>query len=200
MTIGELSLGVSLLGLVVYARQIIWGNVRPQRTTWFIWSVILAISLAGFEAAGGGDAFWFLLGDFIVTLLVFCLSIFRGVGGWDKLDIICLIIAALGLILWQLSSLPLLVLGGVLLADMMGAIPTVKKALDHPESESASTFLFSTVAAAMGFVAVNEWNWMLLFYPLYLFLANGITAQVILVSQYQVQRQRSLKNNYFLTV
>ncbi len=190
ITIGELSIIVSAIGLVPYARQIIWGKVRPQRTTWFIWSVILAMSLLGYHAAGGGDAFWFLVGDFLVTLVVFGLSLFKGVGGWGRLDMVCLIIASLGLILWQLSSQPLLVLMGVLVADLMGAIPTIKKALELPQSESASTFLFSTAASAMGFVAVGEWNLMLLFYPLYLFLANGITAQVILVSQYQSRRMR----------
>lgn len=192
ITVGELSIIVSAMGLVPYTKQIIWGHVRPQRTTWFIWSVILAMSLLGYHAAGGGDAFWFLVGDFLVTLLVFGLSLFKGVGGWERLDIVCIIIASLGLVLWQLSSQPLLVLMGVLTADLMGAVPTIKKALDYPQSESASTFLFSTVASAMGFVAVGEWNWMLLFYPLYLFLANGITAQVILVSQYQ---SRKLQQN-----
>jgi hypothetical protein len=124
------------------------------------------------------------------------LSIIRGSGGWDKLDAACLIIAIMGLILWQLSHQPLLVLLGVLVADMMGAIPTVKKALNQPESESSSTFLFSTVASAMGFVAVGEWNWLLLFYPLYLFLANGITAQVIVISQYQARRFGGLKPKF----
>jgi hypothetical protein len=195
ITIGELSIGVSMAGLVPYVKQIIWGNVRPERATWFIWTIIMLMSLLGFDAAGGGDGWWFILGDFLVTFVIFIFSLFRGVGGWSKLDIICLIVATFGLILWQVSNQPLLVLIGVIVADVMGVIPTLKKALEQPESESASTFLFTTVAAAMGFVAVGNWNWTLLSYPLYLFLANGIVAQVILVSQYQMRRLRDEKAN-----
>ncbi len=57
-----------------------------------------------------------------------------------------------------------------------------------PASEGASTFSFSSVAAMCGVLAVGEWNITLPFYPVYLFLANLVTAIVISVGQYQVYR------------
>lgn len=188
ITIGEASLLISFAGAVVYARKIVSGKVRPERVTWFVWTVILGLALWGYHASGGNDSTWFLVGDFVVTLTIFLLSIWRGKGGFNRFDLICLFIAILGLVVSQISHTPMYVVCGAIVADSMALIPTIKKALQEPETEDASTFSFTSVAAAMGIVAVGRWSLLLLFYPVYLFLANFVTAIVILVSQYQSRR------------
>ncbi len=188
MTIGEISLVISITGVVPYILQILRGHVRPERMTWFVWTVILALAVWSYHASGATDSVWFLVGDLIVTAFVFMLAIWKGVGGWARRDVGYLFIAASGLLLWQLAGNPLLALCGIILADIMALLPTLTKALKDPFSESATTFSFSSVAALCGVVAVAEWNLLLLFYPFYLFLANFVTALVIVVGQYQVSR------------
>lgn len=188
MTIGEVSLVISIAGVIPYIIQILRGHVRPERMTWFVWSVILALAVWSYHASGATDSVWFLVGDLLVTVFVFILAIWKGVGGWTRKDMWYLLIAASGLLLWQVVSNPVLALCGVLLADIMALLPTLTKALKDPFSESATTFGFSSVASLLGVVAVAEWNLMLLFYPFYLFLANFVTAMVIVVGQYQVAR------------
>jgi hypothetical protein len=188
MTLGEFSLVLGIIGAIPYIRSIVRGQVRPERTTWFVWSLILALALWSYRGAGPSDSVWFLVGDFIVTFTIFLLSLWRGAGGWTRLDISCLAIAGFSLLLWQLSSFPLFALWGVLIADAVALVPTVVKALHNPKSEGVSTYAFSSVAALCGFVAVGQWSLVLLFYPAYLFLANFVTALVVWVGQYQVQR------------
>jgi hypothetical protein len=188
VTLGEFSIVVSIVGSLPYVWQVVHGRVRPERITWLIWTIIMTLALLGYQAAGAGDSIWFIVGDLIVTTTIFLLSLWHGAGGYGRLDMACLGIAIFGLIIWQTSSLPVFVIFGVLLADVMALIPTVVKTLRDPLSESASTFLAGTIAALMGVVAVGEWNLMLLFYPFYLFLANFVLAMVILVGQHEVKR------------
>lgn len=190
MTLGEFSILISIAGAVPYCVQIVRGRVRPERTTWFIWTLILALAVWGYHASGANDSVWFLVGDLLVTATIFGLSLWRGQGGWNRLDISCLAIAGFSLLLWQLSSIPLLAVWGTMIADAVAVVPTIVKSLHDPQSESASVYAFSSVAAVCGFLAVGEWNLALLAYPVYLFLANFSTALVVLVGQYQLRHSQ----------
>jgi hypothetical protein len=188
MSLGEFSMLLGMVGAVPYIWQIVRGRVRPERSTWFVWSLILALALWSYRSSGASDSMWFLVGDFVVTVVIFFLSLWRGAGGWTRLDVGCMAIAGVSLLLWQLSSVPLFSLWGVLIADATAMVPTLIKSLHDPQSESATTYAFSSVAALCGFLAVAEWNMVLLFYPFYLFVANFTTALVVGVGKYQQSR------------
>jgi len=188
MTLGEFSVTLSIAGAAPYAMQIVRGRIRPERTTWFVWAIILALAVVSYRSSGANDSVWFLVGDLIITVVIFVLSLWRGQGGWTRLDIGCLVVAGLSLVLWWTSRLPLFAVWGTLLADAVALIPTVVKSLRDPASESATAYVFSSLAALCGFVAVGQWDFTLLLYPAYLFLANIVTALVVLVGKYQVSR------------
>ncbi|HSX17124.1 MAG TPA: hypothetical protein VLH86_03430 [Patescibacteria group bacterium] len=195
MSLGEVSLVISMAGAVPYCVQVVRGSVRPERMTWFVWTLILALALASYYSSGASDSVWFLVGDFIVTAAVFLLSLWRGQGGWTRLDGVCSAVAGVSLLVWQLSAVSWFGLCGVLVADAVALVPTLVKSLHDPASESVSTYAFSSVAALCGFVAVGEWNMVLLFYPAYLFLANFTTAMVVWVGQYHLNRTAESVNN-----
>ncbi len=186
MTIGEFSVVVSIAGTVPYIGQIVRGQVRPHRASWFVWTFILVLTLWGYRSAGAGDSAWFIAGDLLATAAVFVLSLWRGKGGFERFDVICLAVALAGLLAWQVSKAPLLILLGTMIADIMGTAMTVRGALRDPQSDSAVPFSFSSAAALCGLLAVGQWNMLLLFYPFYLFLANFVTASVVLTGQYQL--------------
>jgi hypothetical protein len=190
MSIGEAAFFVNVAGVFPYLKGTLWGPVRPERTTWLIWSVILGLSLLGYRELGAEDSIWFALADFLVCFTVFVISLFRGTGGWSRFDLICLGVALLGVVAWQASDRTILVFAGTLTADVMGLLPTLKKSLQDPTSERASVYVCSSLASAMGFIAVGVWDWSLMFYPLYLFLVNGIVAQTVLVGQYQLRKAK----------
>lgn len=193
MTIGEFSMLLGMVGALPYIAQIIWGRVRPERATWFVWSVILALAVWSYRESGANDSIWFLVGDLVVTVAIFGLSLWRGRGGWTQPDIICMVIAATSLLLWGFSGLPLFALWGVLIADIAALIPTLVKSLHDPNSESTTTYICSSIAALCGFIAVGQWNFSLLFYPAYLFLANFVVAMVVWVGKYQLSRMQAAR-------
>ena len=184
MTLGLVSFVLSLCGAVPYVYQIVRGTVRPERATWFAWSVILALAIASSKSSGAHDSLWFLVGDLVVTSTIFILSLWRGQGGFTRLDACCLGIAALGLVVWQWSGSPVFGLLGAAAADVAALVPTLVKSLRDPLSEGVSPYLCSSLAALLGFVAVGQWNGMLLFYPAYIFIASFTTAVVVWVGKY----------------
>lgn len=188
MTIGEFSVVISVAGIIPYVVGIVRGNVRPERTTWFVWSLILALSIWGYHSMGADDSVLFLVGDLIATGIVFLLSLWRGIGGWTRLDISCLVIALLGLLLWQTSAVPSYGVCGALIADAVALVPTILKALHSPDSETPVTYAFSSLAAACGIVAVGSCDIQLLVYPVYLFFANFTTALIVWVGQYHLRQ------------
>lgn len=188
MTLGEFSLVLSVLGVIPYLYGIIRGKVRPQRMSWFIWTVILALGLWSYVASGGEDSAWLIVGDLAVTAVVFGFSLWRGSGGGSRLDLVCLGIAIVGITVWQMTGESIIGVSGAMLADAVAMMPTLTKALREPMSESASTFAFSASASVCGILAVGSWNLPVLSYPAYLFIANFTTALTILVGQYQVRR------------
>lgn len=188
MTLGETAFVLSVVGVVPYLAGIIRGKVRPERMSWFIWTIILALGLWSYLASGGNDSAWLIIGDLLITATVFVFALWRGSGGLSRLDLACLGVAVGGIALWQLVGESAIGVGGALLADAVAMVPTLAKALREPMSESASTFIFSAAASCCGILAVGTWNLLVLSYPVYLFIANAMTALTILVSQYQVRR------------
>lgn len=193
MTIGEFGMLLVIVGSIPYMWLIVRGSVRPHRVSWFIWSLILALAIWGYKSVGADDSIWFLVGDFLVSFTTFLLSLWRGRGGWNRLDTSCLAIAGFSLLLWQASDIPLFVLWGALIADAIALVPTLLKSLKDPLSESSSAYVFSSLAALCGLLAVAEWNLTLLFYPAYLFLANFLVAVVVWVGKYQLSRLGATK-------
>ena len=157
--LGILSFLLSFFGGMPYLFMAIKGKIKPERTTWGNWTLILVLSIAAYRAEGGQESA-------------------------DRLDLSCLILAITGLLLWQLTDNPGLQIIGVVTADMLALIPTIKKALDDPEGDSSITFFFSAAAALMAITSIKDFNFILVFYPFYLYSINLITGVVISSAKY----------------
>lgn len=188
--LGRLSVIISVIGVIPYLWAVFNQGVRPERITWAIWTAVVLLSVFAYDAAGAGESIWFLIGDLFVTGVIFLVSIFKGQGGWGKLDVACLVVALFGLLVWQTSNDPIWQLIGVLTADMIAIVPTIKKSLDDPLSENPTTFFASSFAALLGIFSVGEWNVVLLFYPVYLYTANFLTAVVVGVGRYYANKNK----------
>lgn len=190
MTIGELGMLLVIVGAIPYMWHICRGNVRPERVSWFVWTVVLLLAVWGYRSSGATDSIWFLVGDLLVTGLTFLLSLWRGRGGWTKLDVACLTIALCSLALWQFSGVELFILWGAMMADMAAAVPTIVKSLQDPRSENVTAYMCASAGALCGFMAVGKWSLGLLLYPAYLFLVNLVIGLVVWVGQYQLRRMQ----------
>lgn len=179
-TLGYASGILMMLSVVPYARSILRGETKPQRMTWFIWSVLILIALFSQFAKGATWSLLLTAGDSIAVLIVFILSIKFGMGGLRKMDIISLCGAGLSLILWYLTKEPAVALFLIILIDLIGANLTIVKAWKNPETENWVGWAMCGVGGFLGILAVGSFNFVLLSYPIYICLINTIMAIIIL--------------------
>jgi hypothetical protein len=107
-------------------------------------------------------------------MATFVISIKRGVGGWARLDIFCLVVAIFGVALWQLSSSPEIALMASIFADFIGCVPTIIKTYRLPKSEDWRCYAMDMVAGVISLAAVKDFSLLSVSFPIYIFLVNGL--------------------------
>lgn len=170
---------------LVYIRSILRGISKPHRTTRFVLLIITGLSTAALWDAKGA-AFWLALASFIQALLIFILSIKRGMGGWAKIDIACLIIALIGIVLWQTSGQPAVGLFASIIADYVGMVPALIKTYKHPNTEDWRFYAMDTIAGMLSILALEIYTLYTLSYPIYIVLINAAMVAIILLRQNRI--------------
>lgn len=92
---------LALISPIIYSRAILRGEAKPHRTTRLVLLLITALTTASLFAQGNRVAIWLAGVSTLQSILIFFLSIKHGMGGWSRADILCLIVALTGIILWK---------------------------------------------------------------------------------------------------
>lgn len=179
--LGIISGILAIIGHIPYIRDIILKRTKPERASWLIWSVLGGIAFFSQLAKGATNSLWLGL-DTVGVIVTVILSIKYGMGGFAKRDLFSLIFASIGIVLWFFTKEPIAALIIVILVDFAGAILTITKSYEHPETETLSTFVLCSIAGFFAVLAVGELNFPLLLYPFYIGVINGITALAIILS------------------
>jgi hypothetical protein len=182
-----ISSSLALISPLVYARAILKGEAKPHRTTRLVLLMITALATTSLFAQHDTVAIWLAGVSTIQSVIVFALSIKHGMGGWDKKDVICLIIALLGIVLWQMTKNPVIALYASIAADFTGMVPALIKTYHFPKTEVWTFFALDTVAAIFSILAVQERRLQALSYPLYILFIN--LAMVLLIVRPQVSKK-----------
>lgn len=171
---------LALASFVPYILAILRGETTPNRATWLIWTVVGIMLGLSYHASGAAHTVWFAVSYVVGPFIVLILSIKRGEGGWTKLDRSCLLTAGASAFLWWLSGSALFALCMNLVADAMGALPTVLKAYHRPESENRTAWTIGFIATVINLRAVEDWgSFSIAAYPVYMFLAVGAIAALL---------------------
>ena len=172
-----------MVSSVPYIRDIVKGKTKPERATWFIWSVVMMIAFFAQVASGGTFSTLLTVGDTIVVIVIFILSIKHGMAGWMMRDKMALVGAGISLILWYFTKNPAIALFIVIFIDFLGGLLTIVKSYENPESETMLTWFFSSIAGFLGILAVGEMNFILLAFPIYICLINLAIGLIIFLSR-----------------
>ena len=170
---------LALISPVIYAKAILRGEAKPHRTTRLVLLLITSLATASLFAQHNTVAIWLAGVSTLQAIVIFALSIKHGMGGWAKSDMICLVIALLGIGLWQTTKQPTLALYAAIAADFTGMVPAIIKTYKFPKTEIWSFFFLDTVAAIFSLMAIKNWRIEEFSFPLYLMLINF--AMVLLI-------------------
>lgn len=175
---GFTALVLNLIGYVPYIRDIFLKIVKPHPFTWAIWTILTTIAAFNQIRNDGGYSSLFFISTAILVGLVFILSLRFGMGGASKIDRLCFILAAILLVYWLTSKDTHISTVFAVIIDGIGAIPTLIKVYHHPKSETYIQWILAGIAGLLTVLAVPKLEWILLIYPLYVFIMNGAIVSV----------------------
>lgn len=174
-----LSLTASVLAVLSYypyIKGILTKKTKPNRATFLIWTIIGVVEFTSYLASGGGIASVLIITYTVGTGVIFIMSLKRGVGGTDVLDVVCLVGALAGVIGWIVTKNPHFALACSIAAGIFGYLPTFKKAYLKPETENTAHWVLCAMAAILNVFAISYWSLATASAPVYLLICDGILA------------------------
>ncbi|MGD6851918.1 MAG: hypothetical protein ACQCN6_07670 [Candidatus Bathyarchaeia archaeon] len=184
----------SILAALVYIRSMFRGQTKPNRVTWFMWSVAPFVATAASLFSGAGLAALPVFMSGFGPFLIFTASFFSKKAYWrlSAFDYACGAFSGLALVLWYFTSNPNVAIGFAIVSDASAAIPTLIKAWRNPESESIWPYLVGLFAPMTSFLVAPAWVFSALAFPTYLVAIN-----VVLVASVSKGRlaHKSFKRN-----
>ena len=164
----------AFVGYVVYGRAILKGPTRPNRMTWFIIAIESWVLLLTYGHSGANTTIWVPASEAFAASVIAVLCIKRGVGGADKVDIICFFGATLSLVLWWYFDSSVVGLISGLMVDTFALWPTIKKSLKKPSQEDRPAWTLTQIANSFNLLAIDQFTFGVLLYPVWRFLLDGI--------------------------
>ncbi len=186
---GYIAATLSIIMVIPYIRDILLHKTKPERASWFIWTVLGSIAFFSQLAKGATHSLWLTAGQTLGVLTVFLLSIKYGEGNLSKRDWKSLALALVGLILWALTHDAIYALVITIFVDCIGVFLTVLKSYQDPGSETVSTWAMSGTSGIFGALAVGSFNPVLLLYPTYIFLANYAVVITIILGKIKLNKK-----------
>ena len=193
---GYLSLLFAFISYVPYAWTTWKGTNKPHIFTWVIWTTVMTIGTAGQYAGGAGPGAWSTtftaVSCFIITILAFK----QGDKNVTKHDVIILVIALSAIPLWLLTENPFNAIVIVTTIDLLGYLPTLRKAYHKPHEEMAMSYLLTNFKHIAGFYAMTTYSWTTLLYPSALFTANWILVFLVYWWRFKQGKSSDLLKNF----
>lgn len=175
---------LTLVSVVPYVRDMVKGSTRPNIVSWGIWCLVQAIFAAAQLAEGASLSVVLPIAEVATVGLVVVLGL-RGYGykKYGTLDFVCLALALGAIVLWQVTSVPLIAMWMAVVADFIAAIPTLVKAYKDPKSETPLAYflvVLSAIAAALSTSILDLPN---LLWPVYIFGINLTVLSLIFLGK-----------------
>lgn len=178
---------ITLGGSAGYALDTLRGKTQPNRVSWVLWTLAAMIAFAAELVQHVGVAALLTLALGFGPLLVVVASFVDPRAYWKltRLDIGCGLLSLAALAMWATTGKGDVAIAFAIAADLFAAIPTIRKARTHPDSESTNAFVGAAVGAGITLLAIQPPSWEFASYgfPLYVLLGAGAITALIITSR-----------------
>lgn len=175
------TLVLNLAGTAHYIAMIRHGQVRPNRASWLLWAIAPAVVLAAELDQGVGLRTVMTFGIALGPLLVVIASYTTPSAYWrlGALDWACGGLSGLALVLWAVTESAAVAIILSIASDALAAIPTIRKAITHPETEHPLFFVLVSLGGALTLLTIQRWTFADWAFPVYIFVFPGFLALLI---------------------
>lgn len=175
---------LSTIAFIPYMIDTVMGRTRPERATWFIWSVVASLAMGSQIYEGADQSLWFVGVQVSATVVIFLMSIRLGYGVYFSTRNINLFgLSMVGILIWYIADNAIFMLIITTAISTLGGSVTVIKAYKHPGSETLSTWIISLIAAFFAILSVGKLDAALLIYPVYLYILYSSIVVAILLGR-----------------
>ena len=187
---------IDLLANIPYIKDSLKGKTKPNTASWSTWTLINGITIAAALNAGGAIN-TVILGStyFIATFSILLIALFKGSSRYTLFDVICQLIAIIGIILWQASGNPNLALLLVIVSGEIAALPTLKHSYYYPNEETLSSFVVASIIAVIFVLLASSISFASLAVPIDLAIGNGLIAVIIFIRRKKLKLNVKLSSN-----
>src|SRR6202051_975765 len=165
-----LGIAAGILGLAANPEDvadIVRGDTKPRRTTWWMLAALHLVLTASYYASGARETVWLPTAYAISFVVVGLFSIRYGETGWRITDSVCLLGVCCSVLLWWIARSAELALFLTISADFLAITPTIEKSYRRPWTENRTAWLMATAAALLNVLAVETWTVTIAAYPIY---------------------------------
>ncbi len=173
---------LSLFGNGGYLIEAFLGRIKPNRVTFFGWTLTTFVILLGQLSKGVGIQAIITGVGFLTCFLVLLTAIVNKKAYWKLVffDFSCGVISIIGLLLWIITKEGNLAIVFGLVADGTALLPTVVKTYLHPETEVAWPWFSSSLSGLVTLLVISKWEFAYYSFPLYVFLSELLVFLLII--------------------
>ncbi len=154
---------------IPYIWNIIGGITKPNVVTYFIWTLLQTIALIAQFKAGASWSVYLLLGSTVSVGIIFLLSLTKyGYKEYTWIDSVALVLGGIAIAILIFTDHPELAILLPIIADGIGAIPTIVKTRKYPHTEDQFAWFLMIIASALGIIATEKHDIANLAYPVFL--------------------------------
>lgn len=193
--LGLLAQFILAISILPYAISIFRGTVKPNRFSWFIWSII-------------GFSFWIITPDsadevtkmltviFMVNpTIIFMFTLFKGANSKpDKLEIFSLFVGLSAILIWYLfrNSSGLFPISMAIAADFCALIPTLRFVYVAPDEEQPLAWIFFFLGSLIAVFGIEQYTLESMLLPIYMTL--GALSVVLPLVRYRIRMKIPVRN------
>lgn len=166
-----------ILGFIPYiffVLSIRKGKTKLNLAGWSLYTIAMTMIATSSMALGAWQTVWLAIAYVIGQIVVIAFALKEGYFAFSKFDYRCLVISALGLLLWVYTSNPLYALILNVLVDALGTLTIAKKTWLHPGTEETKPWVMSLSVAILNCFAIASLDVSNALYPIYLVFANAL--------------------------
>lgn len=176
-----LSVIIVFFGSIGYFIETLQGKVKPNKVSWFLWTISPLIAFFAQLQQGVGIQSLFTFSVGFIPLIIFLASFINKKAYWkiQRFDIICGALALLGLFLWYITKNGNIAILFSILSDFMASLPTIVKSYKAPETENYIAYFSNVISAAITLLTIKVWKFSVYAFPLYLFITTVVITVLI---------------------
>lgn len=184
---------INLLGTISYLVAIANGKARPNRVTWFVLGLsptIAFFSMLSQDVSLAQGAMTLSAGLGPLAILITTFFVKHPAWKIKRFDVMCGILAIVGLILWFITGKGNIAIMFSILAGGLAFLPTLIKSYKYPETESPWVFLVGLIAAIISLLTLTTWDFEQAAFMVYLVVVSASAFSLIYFKIGMINRQR----------